>query len=61
MSSYISNVRPAPDKVMVDMADYVCDYAIDSDEAYETAGYCLMDTMGCGLEALEYPACTKVY
>ena len=60
MSSNVSNVRPAPDKVMVDMADYICDFVIDSDEAYETARYCLMDTLGCGLEALEYPACTKL-
>ncbi|MFC1769917.1 bifunctional 2-methylcitrate dehydratase/aconitate hydratase [Nitrospirota bacterium] len=59
MSSHISNVRPAPDKVLVDIADYVCDYKIDSEEAYETARNCLIDTLGCGLEALAYPACTK--
>ncbi|TAN44487.1 MAG: bifunctional 2-methylcitrate dehydratase/aconitate hydratase [Nitrospirae bacterium] len=60
MSSHISNVRPDPDKVLVDIADYVCDYVINSDEAYETARFCLMDTLGCGLEALGYPACTKL-
>src|SRR5512139_3403883 len=60
MSSPISNVRPDPDKVLVDMADYVRDYTITSDEAYETARYCLIDTIGCGIEALGYPACTKL-
>ncbi len=60
MSSHISNVRPDPDKVLVDIADYVCDYEVKSVEAYETAANCLIDTLGCGLEALEYPACTKL-
>lgn len=60
MSSHISNVRPDPDKVLVDIADYVCDYKIKSVEAYDTARNCLMDTLGCGLEALGYPACTKL-
>ena len=60
MSSHISNVRPEPDKVLVDIADYVIDYVVTSDEAYDTARYCLMDTIGCGLEALSYPACTKL-
>ncbi len=60
MSSPISNVRPEADKVLVDIADYVTGYRIDSTEAYETARYCLIDTLGCGLEALVYPACTKL-
>ena len=60
MSSHISNVRPDPDKVLLDMADYVRDFTITSDEAYETARYCLIDTLGCGIEALNYPACTKL-
>ncbi len=60
MSSHISNVRPAPDKVLVDIVDYVTRYKIKSKDAYETARYCLMDTLGCGFEALEYPACTKM-
>ena len=60
MSSPISNVRPDPDKVLADMADYVRNYTITSDEAYETARYCLIDTLGCGIEALGYPACTKL-
>jgi 2-methylcitrate dehydratase len=60
MSAHISNVRPKPDEVLVDIADYVTKYRIKSREAYETARYCLMDTLGCGFEALEYPACTKL-
>ncbi|HTM16884.1 MAG TPA: MmgE/PrpD family protein, partial [Terracidiphilus sp.] len=60
MSSHISNERPAPDKVIADIADYALGYKISSDLAYETAHYCLLDTLGCGLEALEYPACTKL-
>jgi len=60
MSAHISNVRPKPDKVLSDIANYVARTKIDSKQAYETARYCLMDTLGCGLEALEYPACTKL-
>jgi 2-methylcitrate dehydratase len=60
MSSHLTNVRPAPDKVLVDIADYVVNYRVASDEAFETARYCLIDTLGCGIEALDYPACTKL-
>ena len=60
MSASISNVRPKPDKVLTQIADYVMRYKVTSKEAYDTARYCLMDTLGCGLEALEYPACTKL-
>ena len=60
MSASISSVRPAPDQVLVDIADYVAGFRIESAEAYETAHYCLLDTLGCGFEALGYPACTKL-
>ncbi len=60
MSSVISNVRPPPDRVLANIADYVLNFQIDSELAYQTAHYCLLDTLGCGLEALEYPACTKL-
>ncbi|MBF0499357.1 MAG: bifunctional 2-methylcitrate dehydratase/aconitate hydratase [Candidatus Riflebacteria bacterium] len=60
MSSHISNVRPDPDKVLVDIADYVLNYEVKSGEAFDTARNCLIDTLGCGLEALSYPACTKL-
>ena len=60
MYSHISNERPAPDQILTDIADYALSYEIKNDLAYETAHYCLLDTLGCGLEALEYPACTKL-
>jgi 2-methylcitrate dehydratase len=60
LSSHISNERPAPDQVLGDIADYALNHPITSDLAYTTAQHCLMDTLGCGLEALEYPACTKL-
>lgn len=60
MSSFISNERPQPDKVLTDLADYVLNYEITSPLAWETAHHCLLDTLGCGFEALTYPACTKL-
>ena len=55
-----STVRPDPDKVLQDIADYVHDYKITSELALETARLCLIDTMGCGLEGLRFPECTKL-
>ncbi|HRQ61568.1 MAG TPA: bifunctional 2-methylcitrate dehydratase/aconitate hydratase, partial [Alphaproteobacteria bacterium] len=55
-----SNERPDYDSVLTDIADYVTDYKISSDLAYETARYCFMDTIGCGILALKFPACTKM-
>ncbi|MGB6688511.1 MAG: MmgE/PrpD family protein, partial [Terracidiphilus sp.] len=60
MSSHISNERPAADKVLTDIADYALSYKVESDLAYSTARSCLIDTLGCGLEALDYPACTRL-
>jgi 2-methylcitrate dehydratase len=60
VSPHISNERPAPDKVLTDIVGYALSYEIDSEVAYTTARFCLIDTLGCGLEALEYPACTKL-
>lgn len=60
MSVHISNERPQPDKVLTGIADYVLDYEIKNELAWSTAHYCLLDTLGCGLEALTYPACTKL-
>jgi len=60
MSSYISNERPQPDKVLTDIVDYVLNYEVKSELAWKTAHYCLLDTIGCGLEALTYPACMKL-
>jgi 2-methylcitrate dehydratase len=52
--------RPAPDRLLDDIADYALSYEIKSALAYETAGYCLMDTLACGFQALKFPACTKL-
>lgn len=60
MSAHISNVRPDWDQVIVDIVDYALSYEVKSELAYETARNILIDTLGCGLEALEYPAATKL-
>lgn len=60
MSAPVSNIRPEHDQVLKDIAQYVARHAITSAEAWNTARLCLMDTLGCGLEALSYPACTKL-
>jgi 2-methylcitrate dehydratase len=52
--------RPAPDALLLEIADYVHGYQIDSPAALETARFCLMDTLACGFQALDYPACTKL-
>src|ERR1700677_4375533 len=60
MSIHVSGERPPYDQILIDIADYVYSYTIESELAYVTARNCLIDTLGCGLEALEYPACTKL-
>jgi 2-methylcitrate dehydratase len=55
-----SNVRPAPDQVLVDIADYVLNTSIESEEAYATARLTMMDALGCGIAALSFPACTRL-
>ena len=60
MGAHIPTSRPKPDKVLVDIVDYALKYKVRSKEALETARACLIDTLGCGLEALSYPACTKL-
>jgi 2-methylcitrate dehydratase len=52
--------RPAPDRLLTEIADYVLEYGAASDEARRIARYCLMDTLGCGMLALKFPACTKL-
>ncbi len=59
MSANISNIRPEPDKILVDIADYAANYFPENQEAIDTARYNVMDTLGCGLLALRYPECTK--
>lgn len=53
------NERPAPDDLLAQIAEYVSNTNIQSEEAYNTARNCLMDTLGCGLLALRFPECTK--
>lgn len=48
------------DDVLTNIADYVADAPIESGEAVQTARYCLLDSLACGLEALAYPECTKL-
>ena len=60
MSEGNKNVRREPDRIMVELAEYALQYEVRSDLAYDTARYCLMDTLGCGLEALGYPECAKL-
>jgi 2-methylcitrate dehydratase len=60
MSSHVSTHRPPFDAVMTDIVDFVARDDAPSPLAYGTARHCLLDTLGCGLEALEYPACTKL-
>src|SRR3974377_1116987 len=52
--------RPDPDYLLVGIAEYVQNHAVASETAYDTARYCLMDTLACGFQALKYPACTKL-
>ena len=54
-----SNVRPDPDRSMVDVADYVVDYHIDSQEAYDTARYMLLDSLACAMLAMKFPECAR--
>jgi 2-methylcitrate dehydratase len=49
-----------PDQLLEDIADYVLDREIRSDLAYATARHCLMDSLGCAMQALTYPACTRL-
>jgi 2-methylcitrate dehydratase len=52
--------RPDPDRLLVEIADYALDYRVDSPLAYDTARWCLMDSLACAFQALQYPACTKL-
>jgi len=58
--THTSNLRHVPDKVLVDIVEYVTDYEVTSDLAHETARYCLMDALGCAMLALNFSECTKL-
>jgi 2-methylcitrate dehydratase len=53
------NIKQQPDKVLTDIADYILDYKIQSDEAFNTSRNCLIDSIGCAILAYQYPECTK--
>lgn len=55
-----STLRPQADQVLQEIADYIHGYNVDSDLAFETARLCLIDTIGCGLEALRFPECARL-
>ena len=60
MSSHVSQGNQPYDQAIIDIVDYALNFEVTSPVAYETAWNCFMDTLGCGLEALEYEACTKL-
>jgi 2-methylcitrate dehydratase len=60
MSSSFTKSDLPFDQEIIDIVDYVLDYKIDSELAKKTAWYCFLDTIGCGLESLEYEACRKL-
>lgn len=60
MSSHVTKSNQPYDHEIIDIVDYVLNYQVSSPVAYETAWNCFLDTLGCGLEALEYEACTKL-
>jgi 2-methylcitrate dehydratase len=60
VSTHITKSNQPFDQEIIDIVDYVTTFTVDSEVAYETAFHCLLDTIGCGLEALEYEACTKL-
>jgi 2-methylcitrate dehydratase len=60
MASHGSDARPAPDALLAGIADYVDRFEIRSEEAYRIARYCMMDALGCALEALQFPECVKL-
>lgn len=58
--SSTSNLRPEPDDVLQRIADYVLQYRIESAEAYQSAYYDLLDSLACAMQALAFPACSKL-
>ena len=60
MSAHVTKNSQPFDQEIQDIVDYALNYEVKSEVAYKTAWSCLLDTIGCGLESLEYPACTKL-
>src|SRR6201984_2563653 len=60
MSAYDAKSAQRPEAALVAIARYARDFTVQSEAAYETARYCLMDTLACGWQALKYPACRRL-
>ena len=60
MTLPLPDLRAEPDQLLADIADYVIDREIRSELAYATARHCLMDSLGCAMQALTYPACARL-
>jgi 2-methylcitrate dehydratase len=60
MSFSVQNIRPDPDPLLVELADYVLNETIRSPEAFETARSCLLDSLGCAILALRHSECAKL-
>ncbi len=60
MSLPVPSSRAEWDEVLVDIVDYVRDFQPASALAWRSARLVLIDSLGCALEALEHPACTKL-
>ncbi len=48
------------DTLLNEIINYVGEEKKFSEESLQTASYCLMDSIGCAIQALEYQACKKV-
>ncbi len=59
MAAEPDTTPPRPDDVLVDIARYVAETTITSDEAYDTARCCLIDALGCTVLALGFPECAR--
>lgn len=60
MSNVEANIRPEYDKIIQNITEYIFHYEINSELAFDTARYCLMDSIGCGILALNFSECTKL-
>lgn len=52
--------RPAPDAALLEVADYVTGYEVRDPATYNMARLCLMDAIGCAIEALKFEDCTRL-
>jgi len=60
LSAHVQKSNQPFDQEIQDIVDYALNFEVKSELAYKTAWSGLLDTIGCGLESLEYQACTKL-